>query len=153
VRAAETEAPVAEAEAPGDSNAIPQGDVLRGAVTLPEMAKTEDGLQPTSEEKTSSRRRGGRHSRKEGKGRVASEAAVVAEPVAEQASAPAPLESATPAVAEEASKPRRGRRPRKEAEPAAAAPEAAAPAEPVAEKPKTPRRSSRSRKPKVEAES
>jgi uncharacterized protein (TIGR00288 family) len=39
VRAAETEAPVAEAEAPGDSNAIPQGDVLRGAVTLPEMAK------------------------------------------------------------------------------------------------------------------
>lgn len=153
VRAAESEAPVAEAEAPGESNAIPQGDVLRGAVTLPEMPKTEDSLQPTSEEKTSSRRRGGRHSRKEGKGRAVSEAAVVAEPVTEQASAPAPLESAAPAVAEEASKPRRGRRPRKEAEPAAVAPEAAAPVEHAIEKPKAPRRSSRSRKPKVEAES
>jgi uncharacterized protein (TIGR00288 family) len=152
-RPVDTEALAAEPEAPAEPNAVPQGG--QGcAVAHPEMAKAEESALQMAEDKPSSRRRGGRHSRKEGRGRAASEAAVVAEAPVEVPAAPptAPVEAATPAAAEEAPKPRRGRRPRKEAETVAVVVEVAPPAE-VAEKPKTPRRVPRSRKPKAEAES
>jgi uncharacterized protein (TIGR00288 family) len=135
----------AESEASGGADELAVEPMP--AVDLAEMAKTEETAPPVIEEKTSSRRRGGRHARKESKGKAAGEAAVVAEPVI--ASPVAPAEVASPAAAEETPKPRRGRRPRQTAETVVAA------AEPVlaevSEQPKTPRRSPRSRKPKTEA--
>lgn len=152
-RPVEVEVPVAEAAAPTESNAT---------VTPPEMAKTEESVAPVAEEKTSSRRRGGRHSRKDGRGRPASEPAAAAESPAEvsaEVSVEPPavsVEAPAPEVVEAAPKPRRGRRPRKEAEAVAvvdgsAAVEAAPPVE-AAEKPKAPRRAPRSRKPKAPVE-
>jgi len=149
-RPVETEAPAVEPEVLGESNAITQGDSQPGEVASREATKSEEGTPPVPEEKSSSRRRGGRHSRKDGRGRAGSEAAVVAEPSAEPPAAPA--EAAAPASAEEAPKPRRGRRPRKEAEAVAPAAEVAPPVA-AAEKPKTQRRTPRSRKPKAETES
>lgn len=154
-RPVDTEAPAVEPEVQGEPSAILQEDSQRGAVAPLETVNSEEGIPPVPEEKTSSRRRGGRHSRKEGRGRAAGEAAVVVEPPAEvPAEVPAaPVEAAAPAPAEEAPKPRRGRRPRKEADTVAPAVEVAAPVEPVepAEKPKTQRRAPRSRKPKTES--
>jgi hypothetical protein len=151
-RPVDTEAPAVEPEMLGEPSATLQEDSQRGAVAPLETANSEEGTPPAPEEKTSSRRRGGRHSRKEGRGRAAGEAAVVAEqPVEVPAEVQAaPVEAAAPAPAEEAPKPRRGRRPRKEADTVAPAVEVAAPVEP-AEKPKTQRRAPRSRKPKTES--
>jgi hypothetical protein len=155
-RPVDMEAPAAEPEAPVEPNAIPQGAQQAGAVAHPDGAKAEESTPPGAEDKPSSRRRGGRHSRKEGRGRAGGEAVVVAEvPVEPPAVHPepaAPVEAAAPVAAEEAPKPRRGRRPRKEAETVTVVAEVAAPVD-VTEKPKTPRRAPRSRKPKVEAES
>jgi len=153
-RPVDNEVSAAEPEVPAEPSAVPQGEIAH-----PDAAKAEESSVPVAEEKSSSRRRGGRHSRKEGRGRAAGEAAAVAEAPVEapavQLEPTAPVEAAAPVAVEEAPKPRRGRRPRKDAEPAAAVAEAAAPVEPVVvtEKPKTPRRAPRSRKPKVESES
>ncbi len=149
-RPADAEVQAAEPEVLAEPNVVAQGETQGGAIAHHEVAKAEESAPPVAEDKPSSRRRGGRHSRKEGRGRAASEATVAAE--APAAPPAAPVEAAVPVVAEEAPKPRRGRRPRKEAEAVDVAVEVTPPAE-VAEKPKTPRRTSRSRKPKAEAES
>src|SRR5574343_556420 len=141
-RPVEAETPAIEPEGPVESNATPP----------PEMAKTEESLAPVTEEKTSSRRRGGRHSRKEGRGRAAGEGAVVAEPPVEEPVVPpaAPDEAAAPASVEETPKPRRGRRPRKEAETVAVVAEPGPSPVEAPERPEAPRRTPRSRKPKAE---
>jgi uncharacterized protein (TIGR00288 family) len=158
-RPVETEVPAAEPKLLGESNAVSQGDFLPGVVASLEATKSEEGAASVPEEKPSSRRRGGRHSRKDGRGRAASEAPAVAAPPLEMSAEPqaAPVEAAAvapveEAPVEEAPKPRRGRRPRKEVEAIAPAAEVAPPAA-AAEKPKTQRRAPRSRKPKTEAES